>query len=137
VVDLNVPVRATGTSRGVARLVRFDCSGETCLRSEGPPVVYPPPAAPTFTTTTTVIGGASTAPDRLNGQVVGHDVFRPAKVNRDTGDRTTDYLDPDFMVVRVQLAYHDRLGRTKGRTQTYPLILEDGVSLRNRTTFVG
>ena len=50
VIDVNVRVRATSTSDGVYRLVRFDCSGDTCVRSEGPATTYPPAAAPTFST---------------------------------------------------------------------------------------
>jgi hypothetical protein len=129
VVDLNVRVRSSPTATSTPRLVRWDCSGDTCVRSEGPPVTYPPPAVPTFSQTQTLIGTEATDVGGRQGQIIGHDVFRPMKIDPSTGARTTDYLTPDFVAVRLRLA--DR---------THPagmLELQDGVNLRNRTTFAG
>jgi hypothetical protein len=129
VVDLNVRVRPSPTGTSTPRLVRWDCSGDTCVRSEGPPVTYPPPAAPTFTDERTVIGTDASDKGGREGQIIGHDVFRPMRIDTTTGARVTDYLTPDFVAVRLRLA--DR---------THPsgmLELQDGVNLRNRTTFSG
>jgi type II secretory pathway pseudopilin PulG len=130
VVDLNVRVQQGPTASSTTRLVRWDCSGETCVRSEGPPVSYPPGAAPTFTKSQTVIGTAASDTGGRQGQIIGHDVFRPMKTDTTTGARTTEYgPDADFVAVRLRLA--DR---------SHPdgmLELQDGVTLRNRTTFSG
>lgn len=126
VVDLNVRVRATAQSEGEYRLVRFDCSGDACLRSQGPALVYPPPPNPSFTSTTVLIGSPASDTFGRNGHVIGHDVFRPQHVDPVTGARTTDFLKPDFLSVRLQLSVprHSRA-----------LELQDGVNLRNLTQF--
>jgi hypothetical protein len=129
VVDLNVRVRSGPTATSTARLVRWDCSGDTCVRSEGPPVTYPPPAAPTFSSQQTLIGTPASDVGGRGGQIIGHDVFRPMRIDPSTGARTTDYLSPDFVAVRVRLA--DR-SHASGMLE-----LQDGVNLRNRTTFAG
>jgi type II secretory pathway pseudopilin PulG len=133
VVDINVKVRATPTSTAADRLVRFDCSGDTCERSEGPPVIYPPPASPTFAKTATLIGEPGATLYNRGGQLVGHDVFRPRSVDPATGASTTDFADPDFVLIRLQLSVKTRHA-TSGDAD-HPLTLEDGVSLRNRSTF--
>ena len=129
VVDLNVRVRVSSTATSSPRLVRWDCSGDTCIRSEGPPVTYPPPSVPVFTQEQTVIGNEATDVGGREGQIIGHDVFRPMRIDPATGTRTADYLEPDFVAVRLRLA-----------DKTHPtgiLELQDGVNLRNRTTFAG
>jgi hypothetical protein len=136
VVDMDVPVRVSATSTSVHRLVRYDCSGATCNRSEGPAVAYPPPAVPTFAATQTAIGNPPSDAFGLDGEVVNHDVFRPSHIDPDSGVRTTDFVAPDFVLVRLQLAYRARRGDLT-LAERFPVVLEDGVSLRNRTTFAG
>jgi hypothetical protein len=129
VVDLNVRVRATPTSAGTYRLVRWDCSGETCVRSEGSPTSYPPPSVPSFATSAPMIGDPSSDLTSRNGQVIGHDIFQPQRLDPATGTRVADYLSPDYVAVRLRLG--DR-GHPDGSVE-----LQDGVSLRNRTTYAG
>ncbi len=126
-VDLNVRVRANATSNGAYQLVRWDCSGETCVRSEGPPVAYPPPAVPGFSSTAVLIGQSRSDIGGREGQIIGHDVFRPMKIDEATGERTLEYASPDFVGVRLRLADSTRPDGM--------LELQDGVNLRNRTTF--
>jgi type II secretory pathway pseudopilin PulG len=136
VVDLNVRVRAAASSHGVYRLVRYDCSGDTCQRSEGAPVAYPPPSTPSFSTTSTAIGDPSGTVGNLNGQVVSHDIFFPSHIDPATGVDSPNFLKPDFVRVRLQIAFADRPQSTR-RSVDKPIVLEDGVSLRNATTFAG
>jgi Tfp pilus assembly protein PilW len=126
VVDLEVPVRPNPTASSVPRLVRFDCSSEVCTRSEGAPVTYPPPSSPTFATEVRMIGDPSTDRNGLYGQITSHDIFRPTKIDTETGASNVEYFAPDFIFVRVQLA-------VRGREE--PLVLEDGVSVRNQSSF--
>lgn len=136
VVDVNVPVRATAGSTGTDRLVRYDCSTDTCERLEGPPVSYPPGSAPTFTESQHVLGDDAETFGHRDGQIVDHDVFRPTHVDAATGARTVNFVNPDFLFIRIQLAFRDR--RMNGRTgKQSPMVLEDGVSLRNRSTYAG
>lgn len=128
VVDINVRVRAAAAGSGVFRLVRHDCSGETCLRSEGPATIYPPPASPSFDVTQILLGASESDNGARSGQILGHDIFRPLRVDPATGTRTVDFLAPDFMQVRLRLS-------VPGRERV--LELEDGVNLRNRTQFAG
>jgi type II secretory pathway component PulJ len=131
VIDMNVSVRPTPTAAGVYRLVRYDCSGETCLRREGPQVSYPPPESPTFTTTEDVIGAAKTDKQARRGQIISHDVFHPMRVSSDTGGQTPDFVTPDYVWVRLRMEISQlRAGRAERN-----LLLEDGVSLRNRTEY--
>jgi type II secretory pathway pseudopilin PulG len=129
IVDLNVKVRATPTSSGVYRLVRWDCSGDTCIRYEGSAQTYPPLPSPTFTSSQVEIGSPSTDTKGRDGQIVGHDIFHPTHVDPTTGAITTNFVNPDFVSVRLQLAYRSKTAGV--------LELSDGVSLRNRTTFSG
>lgn len=126
-VDMEVRVRPSATASGQPRLVRYDCSGETCVRREGTATVFPPPAAPTFADEQTVIGSPSSDTGGRDGQIVGHDVFRPQRVDPATGTRVTDYARPDFLNIRLRL--------TTPRREDGALQLEDGVNLRNRTQF--
>lgn len=136
VVDMDVNVRATATATGASRLVRYDCSTGACERSEGAAVTYPPPSVPTFSSTRVVIGDSQNTTGDRDGQVVNHDVFRPMSVDASTGARTVNFVSPAFLTIRLQLAFRDRrLNYVNGRIA--PLVLEDGVSLRNRTNFAG
>lgn len=132
VVDINVRVRSSAQSYGVYRLVRYDCSGDACLRSEGAPVNYPPPLSPTFDTTTEVVGAQTADAGSRRGVIVRHDIFRPVRIDPATGASVTDFARPDFLFVRMQLEIaqlHDPDNRR--------LTIEDGVSLRNRTGYAG
>lgn len=126
VVDIQARVRSTPTSSAVKRIVRYDCSGEVCVRSEGTPTLFPPPNSPTFTASSAFLGEPSSDKGSRAGQIIGHDIFRPTKVDAATGASTVNYAEPDFLFVRLRLA-------VKGRED--PVVLEDGVSLRNRSTF--
>ena len=128
IVDMDTHVRATPTSHSVLRLVRYDCSGEVCIRSEGPATTYPPPAAPSFAASRIVIGSASTDLGGLGGQITAHDIFRPTRVDPATGASTVDFLNPDYLTVRLSL---------KVKSRPDPTVLEDGVSLRNLTGYTG
>ncbi len=130
VVDINVRVRASSSSDGVYKLVRFDCSGEVCLRQEGPPAAYPPPASPSFTKSTIAIGAPAEDNGLRRGQIVGHNIFRPTRLDPATGATTVDYLQPDFLMIRLRLQI-ERLRGGEPRLVT----IEDGISLRNRTGF--
>lgn len=127
-VDLQAPVRPGASASSVPRLVRYDCTGEVCSRSEGAATAYPPPAVPTFTRTSTVVGAPKADVGSRYGQITGHDIFRPSHVDSATGARTADFLAPDYLQVSLRLA-------VRGRKE--PVDLEDGVNLRNRTTFAG
>ena len=131
VVDLNVAVRPDPTAQGVQRLVRYDCSGDTCRRYEGAPSVYPPPATPTFERVEDLIGADITDPGSRRGRVVRHDVFRPARIDPATGESVTDFSTPDFLTVRMTLEIEPLYPTGEVRRIT----LEDGVSLRNVTEF--
>lgn len=128
VVDIDARVRATATSSSVHRLVRYDCSGEVCTRSEGAPTSFPPPAAPAFASTRVVLGDPAADVRGRGGQITGHDIFAPTRLDSATGKATPDFVTPDFVFVRLQLAVKRRKA---------PIVLEDGVSLRNRSTFAG
>lgn len=128
VIDLEAKVRDGASATSARRLVRYDCSTDVCTRSEGPATLYPPPASPTFATTVEVIGGQSTDPGNRYGRIVGHDVFRPSRIDPTTGVSTPDYSQPNFLQISVNLAITSRQN---------PLELEDGVALRNRSTFAG
>lgn len=125
-IDLLVNVRAAPTAAGAPKLVRYDCSGDTCDRSEGGPTSFPPPAAPVFTKTATVLGTLAPEVGGVNGQVTGHDVFFPSRVDARTGALTSDFANPDYLLIRLRLIAKDRGEYVE---------LSDGVSLRNRTTF--
>ena len=126
--DMLVPVRATATSSATMRLVRYDCTGETCVRKEGAASGYPPPAAPAFTESQTVIGSPSAETGIRYGLIVGHDVFFPRRTDPLTGASLNDFLNPDFLFIRLRL-------RVEGRGET--IVLEDGISLRNRSSYPG
>lgn len=128
VVDMDTHVRATPTSRSVLRLVRYDCSGDVCIRYEGTPTTYPPPAAPTFASSRTVIGSSAADVGGRNGQITAHDIFSPTRIDATTGAKTLDYLNPDYLSVRLSLKLANRRD---------PMVLEDGVSLRNLTSYAG
>lgn len=130
VVDLNVRVRSGAAADGAFRLVRYDCSGEVCMRHEGPPVAYPPPASPSFTNSVVAIGAPVEGNGLRRGQIVGHDVFRPTRLDPATGATQVDYITPDFLLIRLRLKV-ERLHGGKPPQVT----LEDGISLRNRTGF--
>ncbi len=137
VVDVNVPVRATATASGTNRLVRFDCSGETCTRSEGPPVMFPPPAAPTFTKTQTLIGsdssdGGRRATDRSSATTSS--VPRTSIPTRGSARRTSSTPTTSRSACSSRSAI--AASSTK-ETKDHPIVISDGVSLRNRTTFAG
>jgi type II secretory pathway pseudopilin PulG len=125
VVDLDSLVRAGATTHGAHRLVRYDCSGAACVRSEGPPVNYPPPASPAFTSGRVVVGAPSGDSSTRYGRVIGHDIFHPTRLD-DAGAKADDFVDPDTLQVRLRL-------HIEGRSA--PVELLDGVSLRNRSTF--
>jgi type II secretory pathway pseudopilin PulG len=134
VVDLNVRVRATPTADGVERLVRWDCSGNVCKRFEGNAVVYPPPSTPQFASVQEVIGEEPTVDGEVNvgerqGQVIGRDVFAPTHVNPETGAITPSFTKPDFVHIRLLIAVKNH--------EDGVVELNDGVSLRNATTFSG
>lgn len=131
VVDINVRVRSSVSTDGVFRLVRYDCSSEVCLRQEGAPVAYPPPASPAFAKSSIAIGAEPEANGLRRGQIVGHDVFRPTKLDAATGATTVDYLDPDFLMIRLRL----EIESLKPEDDTRFVTIEDGISLRNRTGF--
>lgn len=126
VVDINVRVRASATAEGEYRLVRYDCSTDACVRSEGPAMVYPPPANPAFTTAAVLIGTPEGDTFGRDGRILGHDVFRPMHIDSATGARTADFLKPDYLSVRLRLA----VPRHEGALE-----LSDGVNLRNLTQF--
>lgn len=125
-VDLLVGVRSGPTTNAALKLVRYDCSGDTCDRSEGGPVDFPPPATPTFTKTQVVLGVLATTVSGTTGQVVGHDVFYPSRVDPQTGLRSDDFANPDYMLIRL---------RMKVKKRGEHVELSDGVSLRNRTNY--
>lgn len=126
--DMLVPVRATPTSTAAPRTVRYDCTGETCVRWEGAATNFPPPAVPVFTKSETVIGSPASEKGIHYGLIVGHDVFYPRRVDPATGAATADFLNPDFLVVRLRL-------EVEGRGEM--ILLEDGISLRNRSSYTG
>jgi type II secretory pathway pseudopilin PulG len=126
VVDIQVGVRATPNGSATPRLVRWNCSTDVCTRSEGSPTTYPPPTVPTFTRTTTEIGSPATDQGGRYGLVTGHDVFTATSIDPQTGQSTVDFLDPDFLFIRLRLEIHDRGENVE---------ISDGVSLRNETTF--
>jgi type II secretory pathway pseudopilin PulG len=125
VVDLDAMVRPGPTARSASRLVRYDCSGVTCTRSEGPAVAYPPPALPVFTGSRVVVGAAPGDRFTRYGRVVGHDVFSPTRVDA-TGRPSPDFSDPDSLSIRL---------RVQVRGRQAPVELRDGVTLRNRSGF--
>jgi type II secretory pathway pseudopilin PulG len=125
VVDIDALVRPGPTAHSGHRLVRYDCSGIACVRSEGPPVAYPPPPGPVFTTSSVVVGAPAGDATTRYGMVVGHDVFQPTRVDA-TGRNVPELVDPDAVEVHLRI-------RVKYRTA--PVELVDGVSLRNRSTF--
>lgn len=129
VVDLDSSVRPAPTASSVKKLVRYDCSADVCTRSEGPATAYPPPSSPAFVKSQVVLGDPASDPRGRYGQIQGQDVFRPFRVNATTGAAETDYFDPDYLQVRLQLDIKDR--------RSVPLVLEDGVTLRNRSNFAG
>jgi prepilin-type N-terminal cleavage/methylation domain-containing protein len=131
VVDLNVRVRSGPAVQGVPRLVRYDCSTDTCRRYEGPPSVYPPPASPTFERTEDIIGADVADWGSRRGSVVRHDVFRPARIDPVTGAAVTDFSAPDFLTVRMTLEIEPLY--PSGDVQR--ITIEDGVGLRNVTEF--
>jgi type II secretory pathway component PulJ len=131
VIDMNVRVRATPDAAGVYRLVRYDCSGETCVRREGAQVSYPPPELPTFTSAVDVIGSPKTDINARRGQIVSHDIFHPTRVNPDTGTPAPDFVTPDYVSIRLTMEI-EQLRKTRASRR---LLLEDGVSLRNRTEY--
>lgn len=124
VVDLEVQVRPGPGVPSRPRLVRFDCTNASCRRLEGPDTLFPPPALPAFETTRRVIGSSDRG--ALAGTIMGRDVFSPERVDPTTGRHRPDFLDPDYIGVRVRL-------RIEGRRT--PLELRDGVAIRNRGTF--
>ncbi|MEJ7893111.1 MAG: hypothetical protein WKF94_10765 [Solirubrobacteraceae bacterium] len=128
VVDIEVGVRPSATASATPRLVRWNCSTDVCERSEGNPTTYPPPTAPVFVKTSTEIGSPSADTGARYGLITGHDVFQPTSIDPQTGAASVNFLDPDFLIVRLRL-------ETEGRGEN--LALEDGVSLRNETTFAG
>jgi Tfp pilus assembly protein PilW len=128
VVDLQVPVRAAGATTSTSRLVRYDCSGAACVRSEGPATAYPPPAAPAFTSAAIVVGAAEGDPASRAGRVAGQDVFFPQRVDAE-GNAVSDYLDPTLLEIKLRLDVSGRSGPIRR------ILLVDGVALRNRSTF--
>jgi type II secretory pathway pseudopilin PulG len=134
VVDLNVRVRPTPASNAVDRLVRWDCASNICKRLEGNAVTYPPPSVPTFASSEEVIGEEPTVDGAVNvgerqGQVIGKDVFAPTHVDPDTGAITPSFTRPDFVHIRLLIAVKNH--------EDGVVELNDGVSLRNATTFSG
>ena len=126
VMDLEVGVRATASASSVPRFVRYDCTTEVCTRSEGAATSYPPPANPSFVSTVRWIGDPASDLGGRNGRIIAHDIFSPTSTDAGTGVAAPDFLDPDFVGVRLTL-------EVKGRKE--PLILEDGVNVRNRSGF--
>src|SRR6266536_1801659 len=126
VVDMDALVRPNPTAHGVQRHVRYDCSGTSCIRLEGPAVSFPPSAASTFDSSIVIVGAPPGDTQTRYGTIVGHNVFEPARVDSTTGATVPDFMDPDIVLVRLQLA-------VQGRRQ--PIEIRDGVSLRNRSTF--
>jgi hypothetical protein len=125
VVDVEAQVRPGPAASSVNRLVRYDCSGTSCVRSEGPAVAYPPPAQPAFSRSTVVVGRPPGDKGTRYGTVVGHDVFEPTRIDG-SGHGVVDYADPDTLQIRLRLRVEGRRG---------PVELRDGISLRNRSTF--
>jgi type II secretory pathway pseudopilin PulG len=130
VIDLNVRVRASAASTGTYRLVRYDCSGDTCMRYEGAPVAFPPPESPVFTSSRVAIAANPSEGEARRGQIINHDIFHPTRVDPATGTAVPDYVTPDFLSVRLQIQIN-RLHDAEPRR----VVLEDGVSLRNRAGF--
>ena len=126
--DMQVPVRPAPTATATMRVVRYDCRGETCVRSEGNATGFPPPPAPAFTKTETVIGSPAEETGIRYGLIAGHDVFYPRRVNPTTGAWATDFLQPDFLFIRLRL-------KVEGQGES--IVLEDGISLRNRSSYPG
>lgn len=127
-IDMLVPVRATPMSSATMRTVRYDCTGETCVRWEGAATRFPPPPSPTFTESETVIGSPAAETGIRYGLIVGHDVFFPRRTDPATGASSADFLDPDLLLIRLRL-------QVEGRGEM--IVLEDGVSLRNRSSYPG
>lgn len=128
VVDVLTPVRSSATATATMRIVRWDCTGEVCLRREGPATGYPPPTTPLLTKTETVIGAPSADSGARYGLITGHDIFFPQRLDPSTGVSTTDFLQPDFLLIRLRL-------EVEGHGET--IVIEDGTSLRNRTNYAG
>lgn len=125
VVDFETRVRVAGGNT-VERHVRYDCRTEACVRYEGAPVTFPPSGASSFYRSTEVIGANQT--QEQHGRLVEHDVFVPQRVDPTTGERKTNYLDANLLIVKVRL----QIAGLKS-----PIELSDGVSLRNTTRFAG
>jgi hypothetical protein len=121
VVDIQTPVRTSSTATSTPQLVRYDCSGSSCVRSVGPATTYPPPASPGFTGSVALIG-----------HLVGHDVFSPQRIDATTGATVSDFIDPTLVRVKVRLEVTD----PQRPERTRRITLSDGVALRNRSTFL-
>jgi Tfp pilus assembly protein PilW len=126
VVDLDAEVRTAVGGSAVHRHVRYDCSGTDCVRYEGPAVAFPPAANSTFDFSRVVIGPEPGDTLSQFGTVAGHDVFFPQRVLSPSGQTVADFVDPDVLLVRLQL----HVSGNKGTVQ-----VQDGVSLRNRSDF--
>ena len=128
VVDLDALVRTGSSATSVHRHVRYDCSGTSCIRYEGPAVAFPPPANSTWTGSQIVIGPQPGDSLTRYGTVVGHDVFFPQRVTAPSGQTVADFVDPDVLLVRLRLKVP--AGGNNGIVQ-----VQDGISLRNRSDF--
>lgn len=126
IVDLEAMRRATPTSQAVPRLVRFNCSGQGCVRYEGPAVTFPPPTSPTFESQRLILGGSTTNRTNTRARLMGRSVFEPRGVDPSTGVIRRDFLEPDMLQIHLWLKI-DGLDR--------PVEMVDGVSLRNLTGF--
>jgi Tfp pilus assembly protein PilW len=129
IVDFQAPVRAAGAAASTPRLIRYDCSGTACIRSEGPSTAYPPPAAPGFTASAVVVGALESDPASRAGRVASQDVFFPQRVTA-AGKTTADYVDPTEMQIKLRLDVGGAAGAIRR------ILLVDGVALRNRSTFL-
>lgn len=117
-VDIDVPVRVGGTTSS-RRHVRYDCTtGGRCLRLEGPPTGYPPPASSSFDRTDIIVTDLR----------AGSAVFTPHRVDAATGNRIPDYTAPNSVGVAFDIYVPD---------WARPVRLQDGIMLRNATTFRG
>lgn len=122
VVDFETLVRPGPTSEAIPRLMRFDCSTGVCVEWEGQATAFPPPAAPALRRRAVLIGAVPGDRRDRAGRLEDLDVFHPGHVDEVTGRVIADYLDPDYVMLRV---------RVRPATADRAAEIVDGVALRN------